>query len=85
MRPSLGTRQQAAWFWLHWGQYASAVTNKDIEEPTGVVQLFYNNPGVQLVWNNSPFAKPALENDFANFALKESLLRKIPTTGTHGI
>ena len=56
-----------AWFWLHWGQYASTVTNKDIEELTGVVQLFYNNPGVQLVWNNSPFAKPALENDFVDF------------------
>ena len=31
------------------------------------MQLFYNNTGVQLVWSNSPFAKPALENDFVNF------------------
>ncbi len=56
-----------AWFWLHWGQYASTVTKKDIEELTGVIRLFYINPGVQLVWNNSPFAKPALENGFVDF------------------
>ena len=56
-----------AWFWLHWGQYASTVTKKEIEELTGVVQLFYNSPGVQLVQNNILFAKPALENDFINF------------------
>ena len=43
------------------------VTKKDIEELTGVAQIFYNNPGVQLVWNNIPFAKPALDNDFVDF------------------
>ena len=26
-----------AWFWLHWGQYVSTVTKKDIDELTGVV------------------------------------------------
>ena len=56
-----------AWFWLHWGQYASTITEKDIKELTGVVEIFYNNPGVQLVWNNSPFAKPALEDEFVDF------------------
>tara|TARA_S200000501_G_C20264302_1_gene500026 strand:+ start:124 stop:366 length:243 start_codon:yes stop_codon:yes gene_type:complete len=56
-----------AWFWLHWGQYAFAVTKKDIEELTGVMQIFYSNPDVQLMWNNSPFVKPALENDFVDF------------------
>lgn len=56
-----------AWFWLHWGQYASTITEKDVKELTGVVELFYNNPGVQLVWNNSPFAKPVLEDEFVDF------------------
>jgi hypothetical protein len=32
-----------------------------------VVEIFYSNPGVQTIWNNSPFAKPALEDDFVNF------------------
>ena len=30
--------------------------------------------GVQTIWNNSPFAKPALENDFVNFV--EEVLKK---------
>ena len=43
------------------------VTKKNIEELTGVVQIFYSNPDVQLVWSNSPFVKPVLENDFVDF------------------
>ncbi len=67
-----------AWFWLHWGQYASTITEKDIKELTGVVEIFYNNPGVQLVWNNSPFAKPALEDEFVDFV--EGIIRSQNTS-----
>ena len=56
-----------SWFWLHWGQYASTTTKKDLDELKNVVEIFYSNPGVQTIWNNSPFAKPALEDDFVNF------------------
>ena len=67
-----------AWFWLHWGQYASTITEKDIKELTGVVEIFYNNPGVQLVWNNSPFAKPALDDEFVDFV--EGIIRSQNTS-----
>ncbi len=62
-----------SWFWLHWGQYASTTTQKDIDELKNVVKIFYSNPGVHKIWSNSPFAKPALESDFVNFV--EEVLR----------
>ena len=68
-----------SWFWLHWGQYASTTTKKDLDELKNVVEIFYGNPGVQIIWNNSPFAKPALENDFVNFV--EEVLKKPQNNG----
>ena len=55
------------WFWLHWGQFASETRSTDIEELTNVVQQFYTNPGVKKCWENSPWAKPALDRDFVSF------------------
>ena len=68
-----------SWFWLHWGQYASTTTKKDLDELKNVVEIFYGNPGVQIIWNNSPFAKPALEDDFVNFV--EEVLKKPQNNG----
>ena len=68
-----------SWFWLHWGQYASTTTKKDLDELKNVVEIFYGNPGVQIIWNNSPFAKPALDNDFVNFV--EEVLKKPQNNG----
>ena len=68
-----------SWFWLHWGQYASTTTKKGLDELKNVVEIFYGNPGVQIIWNNSPFAKPALENDFVNFV--EEVLKKPQNNG----
>ena len=68
-----------SWFWLHWGQYASTTTKKDLDELKNVVEIFYGNPGVQIIWNNSPFAKPALDDDFVNFV--EEVLKKPQNIG----
>ena len=55
------------WFWLHWGQYASTTKESDVEELRNVIDVFYRNPGVRTVWDNSPWARPALERDFVEF------------------
>ena len=58
------------WFWLHWGQFASETRSTDVEELTNVVQQFYTNPVVRKCWENSPWAKPALDRDFVSFVDK---------------
>ena len=55
------------WFWLHWGQYASTTKDSDVEELRNVIRGFYSNPGVQLCWEKSPWARPVLEKGFVKF------------------
>jgi hypothetical protein len=66
------------WFWLHWGQHASETSEADVNELTNVINVFYRNPGVRFCWENSPWAKPALESDFVEFV--DNILAKEPNS-----
>jgi hypothetical protein len=55
------------YFWLHWGQYASSHTAKDLRELRNLVENFYRMPPVRYSWEHSPWARPILEPDFVAF------------------
>jgi len=55
------------YFWLHWSQYASVTSAKDIAELENLVAGFYQIPAVRYSWDHSPYAKPILEPEFVGF------------------
>jgi hypothetical protein len=55
------------YFWLHWGQYASSTSAKDIAELKNLVTAFYQLPAVRYSWDHSPYAKPVLDPEFVEF------------------
>jgi hypothetical protein len=42
------------WQWLHWGQWASSNTPKDLAELEHVVRAFYALPAMRSVWEEAP-------------------------------
>ena len=55
------------WFWLHWGQYVSTTSDSDLKELRHLINYFYRHPNVRYAWENSPWARPALETEFVRF------------------
>ena len=55
------------WFWLHWGQYASSTSEKDINELRNLVSTFYRFPYMQACWELSPAGRTILDPDFVDF------------------
>ena len=55
------------WFWLHWGQFSSQNSPEDLEELAQTIGMFYQLPEMQNSWNNSPWAKPRLGDNFNEF------------------
>jgi hypothetical protein len=55
------------YFWLHWGNFASITSPKDMAELTNVVSTFYQIPAVRYSWEHSPYAKPILDPEFVEF------------------
>jgi hypothetical protein len=55
------------WFWLHWGQFSSTNSKKDLEELGRTIGNFYQSPFIRYAWENSPFAKPLFGDDFIKF------------------
>ena len=55
------------WFWLHWGQFASANDPKDLDELAHLIKGFYVLPAVRYCWDHSPIGKPLLDPDFVAF------------------
>ena len=60
----------AYWFWVHWGQWASSRSLKELAEIENVVQSFYANEGMRRTWETSPWGKPILEPQFVVFVDK---------------
>ena len=42
------------WMWLHWTQWASSSTDRDMEELRHVVGLWYSAPPMSIVWRLHP-------------------------------
>ena len=38
------------WFWLHWGQWSTTTQPRDLAELRGMVQRFYTQPHIRLIW-----------------------------------
>ena len=55
------------WFWLHWSQYASSTSAKDISELKNLVNTFYRFPFMEACWELSPAGKQILDPDFVAF------------------
>ncbi len=55
------------YFWLHWGQYKTTSTQKDMDELKHLIASFYTLPGINYAWNNSPLGKPMLDDEFVAF------------------
>jgi hypothetical protein len=55
------------YFWLHWGQYNTTSTEKDLEELRHIIGGLYSLPAINYAWNNSPYGKQEFEEDFVRF------------------
>jgi hypothetical protein len=55
------------WFWVHWGQWASTHSAKELSELENIVRAFYGVEGMRHAWENSPWGKPILEPEFVSF------------------
>ncbi len=42
-----------SWWWLHWGQWASMTTERDIDELRHLISEFYSRPPMSVAWENS--------------------------------
>ena len=42
-----------SWWWLHWGQWASITTDRDMDELRHLISEFYSQPPMSLAWNES--------------------------------
>ena len=60
----------AHWFWLHWGQFTAAKTEKDVEELGILIRNFYSNAAIRYIWETSPIVKPLLDKAFVDFVEK---------------
>ncbi len=59
--------QAAYWFWLHWNQFASMTTEKDIAELRHLIKNFYTLPHMLFCWHNSISAKSMFDLPFVAF------------------
>lgn len=54
------------WWWIHWAQWASTTTEKDLDELRHLVSEFYSIPPMSTMWAHSPYVK-MLDPGFQNF------------------
>ncbi|MCX2983131.1 hypothetical protein EYC98_19895 [Halieaceae bacterium IMCC14734] len=64
----------AYWFWVHWGQWASTHSAKELRELENIIGAFYGVGGMRNTWNSSPWGKPILDPEFVSFV--ENVLSK---------
>ncbi len=61
------------WWWIHWAQWASSTTEKDMDELRHLVSEFYSIPPMSITWANSPYTRlldPGFQ-EFVNEILRE--------------
>jgi hypothetical protein len=62
-------------FWLHWGQYASSMDERDRQELQNLIRNWYATAPIKYQRDNSPIAKPIMHQpwiDFVDSVLHES-------------
>lgn len=55
------------YFWLHWGQYSTTSTERDMMELRNIISSFYSQPAILYSWENGPFGKIMFDDDFVAF------------------
>jgi hypothetical protein len=65
------------YFWLHWGQFASANDEASLEELRHLIDVWYRSPGIRHQWNTSPIVKPIIDRRFVDFV--DGILNGGPT------
>lgn len=55
-----------SWWWLHWGQWASMTTERDIDELRHLISEFYSQPPMSIAWKESQNVA-LLEPEFRQF------------------
>jgi len=68
------TFQCQSWWWLHWGQWASITTEKDIVELKHLVSEFYSVPPISVVWAEDESVQ-LLDSEFIEF-VNDAVLEK---------
>ena len=61
------------WWWIHWAQWASSTTEKDMDELRHLISEFYSTPPMSTTWTNSPYVKmldPGFQ-EFVNEVIEE--------------
>ncbi len=54
------------WWWIHWAQWASITTQKDLDELRHLISGFYSIPPMSIAWADSPHAR-LLDPGFQEF------------------
>jgi len=62
------------YLWTYWGQWVSSHEERDLTELEHVISAVLGSPGVRHTWENSPIAKPFLDEPFVEFV--DSVLNK---------
>ena len=75
-----------SWWWLHWGQWASITTERDMNELRHLVSELYSQPPMSIAWQESANVV-LLEPEFRQFvddaiATKEQSLSATDSTGS---
>ncbi len=62
------------YMWTYWGQWVSSHEARDLVELEHVITALLSLPGVRHTWENSPVAKPFLDEPFVEFV--DNVIRK---------
>ena len=57
----------AYWFWVHWAQWKTTHDEKSLAELKDLIRYFYSMPSMLRTWEQSPWGKPLMEEEFAEF------------------
>ena len=59
--------ENAAYFWMYWGQWASSHEKSDLLELEHVIVKLFSLPGVRHTWDISPLGKVFMDEEFVLF------------------
>ena len=74
------TFQVQSWCWLHWGQWASITTEKDMAELKHLVSEFYSVPPISVIWTEDESTR-LLDPEFIEFVNDAVLEKQRASTG----
>ena len=74
------TFQCQNWWWLHWGQWASITTEKDMAELKHLVSEFYSVPPISVVWTEDDSVQ-LLDSEFIEFVNNAVLEKQRASSG----